>query len=62
MITTKVYYIENTNELDNALGIISHNYPSAIHRSYVEMNYSCIEITARAIDLVSIENILAPLV
>ena len=62
MITIKVYYIENTNALDNTLGIISHNYPSAIRRSYVEMNYSCIEITARAIDLASIEHILAPLI
>ena len=62
MMTTKVYYIENTNELDNALEIISHNYPSAIHRDFIEMNYSCIEITARTIDLVSIERILAPLV
>ena len=62
MMTTKVYYIENTNELDNALEIISHNYPSAIHRDFIEMNYSCIEITARTIDLASIERILAPLV
>ena len=62
MITTKVYYIENTNALDNALNVISRNYPSAIRRDFIEMNYSCVEITARTIDLVSIENILAPLV
>ena len=62
MMTTKSYYIQNSNELDNALGVISHNYPSAIHRNYVEMNYSCVEITARTIDIASIENILAPLV
>lgn len=62
MMTTKVYYIQNTNELDNALEVISHNYPSAIHRNYIEMNYSCVEITVRTIDLISIEHILAPLV
>ena len=61
-IITKVYYIQNSNELDNALNTISKNYPSAIHRNFIEMNYSCVEITARAIDIVSIEYLLAPLV
>ena len=62
MMITKVYYIENTNALDNALAIISTRFSSAIYREFIEMNYSCIEITARAIDIVSIERILAPLV
>ena len=60
-IITKVYYIQNSNELDDAINSISKNYPSAIHRNYIEMNYSCIEITARAIDIKSIEYILSPL-
>ena len=62
MITTKVYYIQNSNELDNALNTISRNYPSAIHRNFIEMNYSCVEITARTVDFSSIEYLLAPLV
>ena len=61
-IITKVYYIQNCNELDNALNVISKNYPSAIHRNFIEMNYSCVEITARVIDIKSIEYLLAPLV
>lgn len=61
-IITKVYYIQNSNELDKALNTISRNYPSAIHRDFIEMNYSSIEITARAIDIKSIEYLLAPLV
>lgn len=61
-IITKVYYIQNSNELDIALNVISRNYPSAIHRDFIEMNYSCVEITARTIDLVSIEYLLAPLI
>ena len=62
MMTTKVYYIENTNALDNALTLISTRFPSAIQRDFIEMNYSCVSITARTIDLMSIEHILAPLV
>ena len=62
MMTTKVYYIENTNALDNALATISNDYPSAIHREFIEMNYSCVEITARTIDFACIKKILAPLV
>lgn len=62
MMTTKVYYIQNTNALDKALARISNSYPSAISRDFIEMNYSCVEITARTIDIVSIERILAPLV
>jgi len=62
MMTTKIYYIENTNALDNALTLISTRFPSAIHRNFIEMNYSCVEITARTIDLANIERILAPLV
>ena len=62
MMTTKVYYIENSDALTNALNFISHEYPCAIQREFIEMNYSCVEITARTIDFASIEHILAPLV
>lgn len=62
MMVTKVYYIENSNALANALNFISSSYPSAIKQEPIEMNYSVVEITARAIDLFSIEKILAPLI
>ena len=62
MMTTKVYYIENSDALTNALNFISHEYPCAIQREFIEMNYSCVELTARTIDIVNIERVLAPLV
>ena len=62
MMTTKVYYIQNTKDLDKALISISNNFLSVIHREFIEMNYSCIEITTRIIDVKHVEKILAPLV
>lgn len=61
-MTTKTYYIENTNALDEALERIENDFPCFVEREFIEMNYSQIEINARNEDIVSIENILAPLV
>ena len=61
MMTLKTYFIQNSNALDNALSVISTNFPSAIQRTFIEMDYSEISITARTIDFANIEKILAPL-
>ena len=58
----KVYWIENTNELDTALDKIRDTFPCFIDREPVEMNCSEIGIFARAEDILGIENILAPFV
>ena len=61
-MTTKVYYIENTNELDKALETLEQKIPCFINRELIEMNYSKVEINARTEDLLTVETILAPLV
>ena len=59
---TKVYYIENTNALDNTLSVLRDSIPCFIKREFIEMNYSVISILARAEDIISVERALAPLV
>lgn len=61
-MTKKVYYIENTPELDEAVAQITDKFPCFLNRETIEMNYSIVEINARNEDIASIENILAPLV
>ena len=61
-MTKKAWYIENSNELDNAIATITDNFICFLEYEFVEMNYSKIEIKARAEDMASIEKILAPLV
>ena len=61
-MTKKVYYIENTSALDNALARIEASFPCFIDREYIVMNYSQISINARTEDINSIQSILAPLV
>lgn len=61
-MTKKVYYIENTPELDEAVAQITDKFPCFLNRETIEMNYSIVEIVARNEDIASIENILAPLV
>ena len=58
----KVYWIENTNALEDALEKITNTFPCFIDRELVEMNFSEIGIFARVEDIIGIENILAPLV
>ena len=58
----KVYFVENTNALDEALEKIVDTFPCFIDRETIEMNYSEIGIFARAEDICGIERILAPLV
>jgi hypothetical protein len=60
-MNTKAWYIENTNELETALNKIKKNFPCFIFRELVEMDFSKIEIKARAEDFRAIETILAPL-
>ena len=59
---TKVYYIENSDNLENALNILRDTIPCFIDREFIEMNYSVVSIIARAEDLISVERMLAPLV
>lgn len=61
-MTTKIYYIENTIELDKVLNEIIDTYPCFVDRTPIEMNYSEIAINAREEDIASIERLLAPLV
>lgn len=61
-MTKKVYYIENTPELDEAVAQITDKFPCFLNRETIEMNYSIVEIVARNEDIASIENLLAPLV
>ena len=61
-MTKKAWYIENSNELDNAIINITSTFPCFIDMEFIEMNYSKVEIEARAEDIASIEEILAPLV
>jgi len=59
---TKTYYIQNTNELDEAIETIENNFPCFINREFIEMDYSEVEIKTRLEDIANIEKILAPLV
>ena len=61
-MTNKVYYIENSPELDEVIEKIENQFPCFLNRETIEMNYSIVEIVARNEDTASIENILAPLV
>ena len=61
-MTNKVYYIENSPELDEVIEKIENQFPCFLNRETIEMNYSIVEISARNEDIASIENILAPLV
>ena len=58
----KIYWIENTNELDDALAKITDTFPCFVDRELIEMNFSEIGIFARVEDIAGIERILAPLV
>lgn len=59
---TKTYYIQNTNELDEAIETIKNNFPCFVNREFIEMDYSEVEIKTRLEDIANIEKILAPLV
>lgn len=59
---TKTYYIQNTNELDEAIETIENNFPCFVNREFIEMDYSEVEIKTRLEDIANIEKILAPLV
>lgn len=57
----KIYWIENTNELEKALKKLNC-IPCFINREFVEMNYSKIIINARQEDLRTIEKIFSKIV
>ncbi len=57
----KIYWIENTNELETALDKLDY-IPCFVDREFVEMNYSEITIKARQEDLKTIEKIFAEIV
>ena len=61
-MTKKVYYIENTNNLELALACLADSIPCFISREYIEMNYSAVTVTCRTEDLLCVECALAPLV
>lgn len=58
----KIYFIENTNELEDALEYLTNAIPCFVDREFVEMNYSEITIKANEEDLATVERVLAPLV
>ena len=58
-MTKKIYYIQNSVELDVSLELIKMAIPCFITREYIEMNYSEIEIIARDEDFASVERNLA---
>ncbi len=58
-MTTKVYWMENTDTLDEALRTLTDIIPCFIKREYVEMNFSKVEIQAREEDLKTVEEKLA---
>lgn len=58
-MTKKVYFIENSVELDVSLELIKMDIPCFITREYVEMNYSEVEIIARNEDIACVERNLA---
>lgn len=60
-MTLKVYYIENTNALEEALEKIIDSFACWVKRNLIEMNYSEISIKARDEDIKHIEDILAPM-
>ena len=57
----KVYYIENTNLLDEALYLLTRMFPCFINRELIEMNCSEITVIARFEDMPYIEKALKPL-
>lgn len=57
-MTKKVYYIENTNEANNAIERIINNFPTFVDVETIEMNYIQLTIECREEDLKAIENIL----
>jgi hypothetical protein len=58
-MTKKVYYIQNSVELDVSLELIKMSIPCFITREYIEMDYSEVEIIARNEDLACVERNLA---
>lgn len=60
-MATKTYYIENSERLNEVLELLKMAIPCIIEREYIEMNFSQIEIIARAEDLRTVEKYLAPL-
>lgn len=59
-MTKKVYYIENTTELDTVLAQIDALVNCFIHREFIEMDWSELTIRAKDKDLPTIEYLLAP--
>lgn len=59
-MTEKIYFIENTNALEDALEMLINAFPCFVEREFVEMNFSKITVRALEINLASVERILAP--
>lgn len=57
----KIYWIENTNELEITLDKLDC-IPCFVDREFIEMNYSKITIKARQEDLKTIEKIFSKIV
>ena len=47
----KIYYIENTDELNDAMERIENDFPCFTEREFIEMDYSKITIKARTEDI-----------
>lgn len=59
-MTEKIYYLERTDAVINALNLIINEIPCFVENIPVEMNYIKTTICARTEDISYVENILAP--
>ena len=61
-MTKKVYYIEYTNEAEEAIERVTNELPTFVEVEAVEMNFVRVEIDCRIEDVKTIERILEAVV
>ena len=61
-MTEKIYYIQNSVALDEAIERLINLIPCFVDRDFIEMDYSKVVVKANNADLATVEKILAPLV
>lgn len=61
-MTKKVYYIEYTNEAQEAIERVTNELPTFVEIEAVEMNFVRVEINCRIEDVKTIERILEAVV
>ena len=58
----RIYYINNSIELEEAIDFLQALLPCFVERELVEMDYSKVTITARCEDVRTVDLKLAPLI